>query len=147
MTEEQLNDLLHKGIDAAENGHIHSAQVFLGQIDAAQRTPEVNSYLAYCLAKGQGRLQAAARICQESLQKESHNSVHYLLLGRILLLAGKKDRAISSFRKGLKAAPDRRIIAELKQLGLRKPLMIKSLKRSNPLNRTLGKAFHRLGLR
>lgn len=147
MTEQQIEDLLNKGIEAAEKGYIHSAQVFLGQIEDTRRTPEVDSYLAYCLAKGQGRLQSAAKTCQESIRREPHNSLHYLLLGRVLLLAGEKDRAISSFRRGLKARPDRRIITELKKLGLRRPPLIRSLKRSNLLNRTLGKAFHRLGLR
>lgn len=147
MSPEQIDELLHKGIEAAEKGYIHSAQVFLGQVAEQRKTPEVRSYLAYCLAKGQGRLHAAAKICRESLKREPENPLHYLILGRILLLAGEKGKAIDAFRQGLRTGANPKIIAELKKLGLRKPAVIKSLKRNHPINRFLGRIFSSVGFR
>lgn len=147
MSPDQIEELLHKGIEAAEKGYIHSAQVFLGQVAEHRKTPEVRSYLAYCLAKGQGRMHSAAKMCRESIKREPGNSLHYLILGRILLMAGEKSKAIAAFRQGLRASPNPGIIDELKKLGLRKPAVLKSLKRNHPVNRALGRAFSIFGLR
>ncbi len=147
MSEEQIDELVQKGIEAAEKGYIHSAQVFLGQAAEQRNTPELHTYLAYCLARGQGRVSGAAKICRESIKREPNNSLHYLILGRICLMSGDKGNAIDAFRQGLKANPNPKIIAELKKLGLRKPAVIKSLKRNHPINRMLGKLFSLFGLR
>ena len=147
MSPEQVEELIHKGIEAAEKGYIHSAQVFLGQAAEHQNTPELHTYLAYCLAKGQGRIASAAKTCRESIKREPDNSLHYLILGRILMMSDEKGKAIDALRQGLQANPDQRIIDELKKLGLRKPAVIKSLKRNHPLNRFLGRVFSSLGLR
>ena len=147
MSPDQLDDLLQKGIEAAEKGYIHSAQVFLGQVAEHRNSPELNSYLAYCLAKGQGRMQSAAKTCRESIKRESNNSLHYLILGRILLLSGDKGKAIGTFRQGLRTSPNPLIIEELKKLGLRRPAVLKNLKRNHPINRALGRAFGLIGFR
>ena len=147
MSPEDLDILTQKGIEAAEKGYIHSAQVFLGQVSEHRNTPELNTYLAYCQAKGQGRMHSAAKICRESIKREPNNSLHYLILGRVLLMAGEKGKAIDAFRQGLKTSPNPKIIQELKKLGLRKPAVIKSLKRNHPLNRVLGRVFSTIGFR
>ncbi|HEY5673850.1 MAG TPA: hypothetical protein VIR78_09105 [Malonomonas sp.] len=147
MIQDQVDDLISKGIEAAEMGYIHSAQAFLDQAAEHRNTPEVLTYQAYCLAKGHGRIHSAAKICQESIQREPHNSLHYLILGRILLMAEEKDKAIGAFRQGLKTSPNQKIIAELKMLGLRKPAVLKSLQRTHPLNRVLGRVFSSIGIR
>jgi uncharacterized protein HemY len=147
MSAEELDILTQKGIEAAEKGYIHSAQVFLGQVAEHRNTPELNTYLAYCLAKGQGRMHSAAKACRESIKREPGNSLHYLILGRVLLMAGEKGKAIDAFRQGLKTSPSPKIIQELKKLGLRKPAVIKSLKRNHPINRMLGRVFSTIGFR
>jgi tetratricopeptide (TPR) repeat protein len=147
MSTDQLDELFQKGVEAIEKGYIHSAQVFLGQVAEQRNTPELHSYLAYCLAKGQGRMHSAAKICRESIKREPGNSIHYLILGRILLLSGDKGKAIDAFRQGLRTSPNPLIIEELKKLGLRRPAVIKSLKRNHPVNRVLGKVFGFIGFR
>lgn len=147
MSPNEIDTLVLKGIEAAEKGYIHSAQVFLGQASEHRNTPELHSYLAYCLAKGQGRMHSAAKVCRESIKREPHNSLHYLILGRILLMAEEKGKAIDAFRQGLKTSPNQKIIAELKRLGLRKPAVLKNLKRNHPLNRVLGRVFKTIGVR
>ena len=147
MESEQLNDLFNKGKEAVEKGYIPSAQVFFSQVAKQNSTPEVRSYLAYCLAKSQSRTQVAAKICTESIRREPDNPTHYLLLGRIHLIAGDKDKAIQVLRQGIKINNDPRILNEINRMGLRKPPVIESLKRNHPLNRFLGKILIRLGLR
>jgi len=147
MQPEELNKLLKKGKEAVEKGYIPAAQVFFSQVAEQHNTPEVRSYLAYCLAKSQGRTQVAAKTCIESIRREPDNPTHYLLLGRIHLLADDKERAMQVLRQGIKINNDPRILGEVTRLGARKPQVIQSLKRNHPLNRFLGKLFARLGLR
>lgn len=147
MTSDPLDDLLQKGIEAAEKGYIHSAQALLGQVAEHRKTPELDSYLAYCLAKEEGSMHSAAKICHESIKREPNSSLHYLILGRILLMSGEKNKAIKTFRQGLKTSPNPAIINELKKLGLRRPTVLKNLKRNHPINRVLGKALGFIGFR
>ncbi|MFO7766829.1 MAG: tetratricopeptide repeat protein [Pelovirga sp.] len=147
MQTEEINELLNKGKEAVEKGYIPSAQVFFSQVAEQQKTPEVRSYLAYCLAKSQGRTQVAAKTCTESIRREPDNPTHYLLLGRIHLLAGDKEKAIQVLRQGIKINNDQRILTEITRMGLRKEAVVKSLKRNHPLNRFLGKFLGHLGLR
>lgn len=144
---EKLEALSTKGIEAAEKGYIHSAQVFLGQVPEQQRSPELTSYLAYCQAKSESPDGPAAKTCEESIAQEPDNPTHYLILGRIMLLRGDKASAIEAFRQGLARKKDSRIANELNKLGLRRPPVIKQLSRSHPLNRYLGKLLYKLGLR
>lgn len=147
MQPEELNELLNKGKEAVERGYITSAQVFFSQIAEQHSTPEVRSYLAYCLAKSQGRSQVAAKTCIESIRREPDNPTHYLLLGRIYLLTDDKEKAVQVLRQGAKINKDQRLINEISKLGMRKAPVIKSLKRNHPVNRILGKIVARLGLR
>ncbi len=147
MDPDQLDDLLLKGIEAAEKGYIPSAQILLGQVAEHRKTPELRSYLAYCSAKGQRNLRSAAKTCHESIKREPNNSLHYLILGRILLMSGEKEKAIDTFRQGLKASPNPLILNEFKKLGLRKPAVLKNLKRNHPVNRMLGRVFCFIGCR
>jgi tetratricopeptide (TPR) repeat protein len=147
MSQNQIDDLMHKGIEAAEKGYFYSAQIFLDQVVEHRNTPEIHSYLAYCQAKSEGRIHSAAKICKESIKREPNNSLHYLILGRILLLSGNRGKAIDAFRQGLRSSPNPKIINELKKLGLRKPAVLKNLNRNHPINRTLGKIFNIIGFR
>ncbi|MBW6508617.1 MAG: hypothetical protein K0A94_03630 [Desulfuromonadales bacterium] len=147
MQPNELNDLLNKGREAVEKGYIPSAQVFFSQVAEQHNIPEVRSYLAYCLAKSQGRTQVAAKTCIESIRREPDNPTHYLLLGRIHLLTDDKDKAVQVLRQGAKINKDPRLLNEINKMGLRKPPVMTGLKRNHPLNRFLGKLLARLGLR
>lgn len=147
MQPKELNDLLNKGREAVEKGYIPSAQVFFSQVAEQHNTPEVRSYLAYCLAKSQGRTQVAAKTCIESIRREPDNPTHYLLLGRIHLLTDDKDKAVQVLRQGAKINKDPRLLNEISKMGMRKPPVMTGLKRNHPINRFLGKLFARLGMR
>lgn len=147
MEQETSNQLLAQGIQLAEAGDFNTAMIYLQRTAAQEKGPLVDSYLAYCSAQLKGPSKATAQVCQDNIARQRHNATHYLLLGRIMLLAGNRERAEKTFRLGLKAAPNPLIIEELKQLGLRSPVLFKGLDRQNILNRLLGKILSRLGLR
>ena len=147
MDEKEYEALVSKGVDAAEADEISTSIIYLNQAAKHRKSPVVQSYRAFCLAKGQGQVRSAAKICQESLSQDRSNSLHYLILGRLLLMSGDRSKAIKTFRLGLKASPNSLIIKEFKKLGLRKPVVLRQFKRSSPLNLFLGKVLSMIGLR
>lgn len=109
--------------------------------------PQYASCFAYCIARERGQYQLAMTLCEKAIAREPENTLHYLNLGRVFLLAGKKTEALDVFRRGVSQERDQRIIDELNRLGERKPPVFPFLKRSNPLNKYLGMLLKRLGLR
>jgi hypothetical protein len=127
--------------------------------------PAVESYLGYCIARERGDVREALLLCQSALNSEPNNPAHYLNLGRVLLLAQDKTRAIATFWKGISKAPGAErgvaaepskrgharehglILDELRRLGIRKQAPFPRLHRSHPLNRITGKLLATLGVR
>jgi tetratricopeptide (TPR) repeat protein len=111
------------------------------------RSPEILSNLAYCLAKEEDEFDTAVSLCNEAIETDSANVIHYLNLGRVYLLSGKKAEAIRVFRDGLLYEDNKKIKDELKKLGWRKLPIISFLPREHFLNRCFGSLLHRSRLR
>jgi tetratricopeptide (TPR) repeat protein len=110
-------------------------------------TPEMISLMGYSLAKQSGRLKEGIALCEKAVSLSPHQTEHYLNLGRVYLMANKKEPAIRVFKTGLRIRKDPRIINELKSLGIRKPPFLGSLGRDHMLNILAGKVFKLLKLR
>jgi tetratricopeptide (TPR) repeat protein len=110
-------------------------------------TPEMISLMGYSLAKQSGRLKEGIALCEKAISLSPHQSEHYLNLGRIYLMANKKEPAIRIFKTGLRIRKDPRIINELKRLGIRKPPFMSSLSRNHVINVVAGMVFKLLKLR
>lgn len=147
MPDKELNTLIRKGLAELEKGNTLLALVHFEDAARLDDSPLVRSHLAYCLARERRQLQKAATLCSTALQEEPGNPVHYLNLGRIYLLAGQKNRAIQTWRRGLKIGRIPQIVEELKKLGTRKPPVLKALGREHPANRYLGILLQKLGMR
>ena len=114
---------------------------------AEENTPLACSYLAFCLAKEEGRYKEAVALCMDARKEDPKNSDIYLNLGKVHLLAGNRKQAIQVFRLGLRLQRNSRIVNELNVLGQRKSPPIPFLQRSHPLNKYLGKILTKLWLR
>lgn len=112
-----------------------------------EESPEMLSLMGYTIASEAGQFRKGIELCLKAISLNPHNSDHYLRLGRIYLLAGKKDLAIKVFRKGLKIRKDRNIMEELKQLGCRQSPPFESLPRDHVVNKVTGKLLNTLKLR
>jgi len=113
--------------------------------------PIVLSYYGYLTAAAGKKRGEGINTCKEALKllKKSHYKFNatcpalYLNLGRAYLAVGDRKRAFDAFHKGL--ARDKKnadLLWELKKLGIRRPPVISFLKRTNPLNRFLGRIRH-----
>ena len=110
-------------------------------------SPEMLSLMGYSLAREAGQFQKGIDLCLKAIALNPHNCDHYLHLGRIYLLAKKKNIAIKIFMKGLKIRKDARILEELRLLGLRRSPPFDSLPRDHVVNRVTGKILNALKLR
>jgi Flp pilus assembly protein TadD len=147
MPPQELNALICKGLAEIERGNTLVALVHFEDAARRDNTPVVRSHLAFCLAKERRQMNKAATLCNEALQEDPGNPVHYLNLGRIYLLAGQKNRAIQTWRRGLKIGRNPQIALELRKLGLRKPPLLKALGREHPVNKYLGMMLQKMGMR
>jgi tetratricopeptide (TPR) repeat protein len=147
MTNAELKYLITQGTFAVERGNFLLGLVHFEAASEIEKTPTVDSYLGLCLAGERRQFQRALALCGVACQRDPTNSLHYLNLGRVYLIAGQKSNAIRIFRRGLKIGRNPRIVTELKNLGVRKPPVMAVLPRENPLNKYLGLLSAKLGFR
>ena len=89
MTEAE--ELFEKGVEASDTGNWISALALFEKAVQLQDKPVFHSCLAACIAKERGQYNKAVQLCNEALEKEPENPLHYLNLGRISLFQGRKD--------------------------------------------------------
>jgi tetratricopeptide (TPR) repeat protein len=147
MSAAEVEEIVAKGLTALDNDHIHLALVCFERALEIKKSPLVCSSLGFCIAAARGDFEGGIALCQEAVEAEPSNSVHYLNLGRVLTLSGRRKAAIDVFRMGMRLNKDEKIVRELDLLGTRKPPFIQSLDRKHFLNRWLGFLLTRLGFR
>lgn len=139
--------LVTKGIEALDQGNTLSALFYFERAKKLQDNPVTSSYFAFCIAKERGQISKAIELCKEAMDKEPGNTVHYLNLGRIYLLAMRRKEAITIFKEGLNHGANQQILDELNRLGMRKTPVIPFLGRSSPINKYLGIILTKMRLR
>ena len=110
--------------------------------------PQVRSFFGLVMALERGQVRASIVLCRQALESAPERPELYVNLARVYLKAGQKDDAVQVLRDGLvhdAANPD--LLATLHGLGTRHRRVVRSLPRSHPLNKYLGLAATRLGLR
>jgi tetratricopeptide (TPR) repeat protein len=76
--------------------------------------------------------------------KEAFYPLFYLNLGRAYLAGGDKGNAAEAFKKGLEADPrDSDLLWEVSKIGKRRKPVVPILKRSNPINKYIGRLLHK----
>lgn len=147
MTAEEAADLAEQALREADSGNTLIALIHLEKILKERKSPLLTSYFAYCLARERNEYHRALRLCKQAIESALPIPVLYLNLGRIFLTAGHKRQALNAFHHGLKLGRHPLIVAEIKQLGIRKKPVIPMLPRNNTCNIYLGRLLTRLTLR
>ena len=141
------DELFEKGVSFLRDNNSLGALACFEKACNIRKTPELQSYIGFCIAMERGQITEALSMCNEAISKEPNNPVLYLNLGRVYLKAKRKDDAIEILRKGLSFGdnPDIRLILE--SLGLRKKPFFTFLPRGHFLNKYAGLFLIRLKLR
>ena len=135
-----------KGLMAVDSNSL-LALVCLERAYKNVQTPEIASALGFCLAKERTQFEKALELCRSAIKSEPGIPVHYLRLGRVYLMQGKKNEAISIYLEGLKHGEDAAIREDLSLVGMRRKPVIKILRREHILNRSLGYIIDKLAQR
>jgi tetratricopeptide (TPR) repeat protein len=111
--------------------------------------PLLLSFNGFLIASIEKKYANGIRICENAIKKLDSSSRDkgslYLNLGKAYVAANRKTEAVGAFKKGLDADPENRDIQwEFKKLGTRRKPALPFLKRSNPINKYLGRFLNRL---
>ncbi len=121
MKQDNFVSIVAKGNKALSNGDEQLALVCFERALQLERNPLTCSSLAYCLAKVRGSYQEAISLAREALDSEPDNPLHHMNYGRVLFLAGNKEQALSTLRKGLDYGMHIEILRELESIGIKNP--------------------------
>ena len=137
-----------RGQESLELGHHREALAYFnGAIEIEKQLGQVKqpqarylSYYGLCLSLTGTGSHEAVRFCRVAAEMEGYRSDVCWNLGRVLLAAGRRREAHEALRWGLRLQPDHRGIRhDLIRMGARRQPMLPFLRRTNPLNRFLGR--------
>jgi tetratricopeptide (TPR) repeat protein len=147
-------DFLDEAKDLIRREKHQDALKLLG--DALEYYPENPSLLSYygCMsAVVEKDYEKGISACIQAIKNLKHLTplgqkslypMFHLNLGRAYVAAGNKTNAMNIFKKGLAADKENpNLLMELSKLGKRKKPLIPFLKRSNPINKYLGKLIYK----
>lgn len=146
MLTQSSPDFFSRGIEALQHEHLYLARVCFEKAFTAEPTPRHSSYFALALARSRGAIDEALPLAEDALRQAPDDPLHYLNLGRIYLLAGRRLEAAEIFRRGVRIERQPELLHELENLGTRRPLF-RFLHRDHLLNKHLGRLCAWLGLR
>jgi len=147
MSKVEAAELFTMGMESLKKGDTGAALDYLEKAVSLDRNPLYCSNLAICLAKEKREFKRAISLCNEAIKKDPKDSLHFLNLGRVHILADQKKDAIRILNMGMRYGENRDIIAELNKFDRRRSPLIPFLARGNPVNKVLGKLLYSLGLR
>jgi tetratricopeptide (TPR) repeat protein len=112
-------------------------------IDKDRADPRMLSYYGLCLARVESKLFEGIRLCREALTIERREPDIYYNLAQLYLISGKRTSAINLLYRGLpfeqKIGKSKKIITLIQEIVPRQKPFFKSLSRSHPLNKIIGK--------
>lgn len=137
--ETDAEELYRQGSEALQTRNFAVAFRLLRAALDQKRSPEHLSQFALALTHYTGNDKAGVALCQEAIRSEPRNPNHFLRLGTIYLISGRKKEAVRIFNLGLRVGRHAGITRILQALGQRDKPVLPFLARTNPLNKYLGK--------
>jgi tetratricopeptide (TPR) repeat protein len=140
-------DCFRRGLDALGDGRRREALALFESAISLERQlgesrPQARylSFYGLSLALAKDETREGLRFCREAVTLENYNADLRLNLGRVLLAAGRKREAFTTFCKGLELDRGHQGIRRaLRSMGLRKKPALPFLGRAHPINVLLGR--------
>jgi tetratricopeptide (TPR) repeat protein len=150
MQNRTYGDYIHEAeVLIKRNNQKEALKLLTDALEHYPGNPFIWSYQGYLEAivnkkysKGVNTCRHAFRILKEQVPfgEEFFSPILYLNLGKAYLAASKRKEAYASFQKGLEIDKENRaLLSELRKLGIRRKPPFPFFKRSNPLNKYIGK--------
>ena len=138
--------LLKEGIRLLRRGRMSKARdIIQDALAEAPDDPATMSYMGLVTALADHNFEGAEDFCAMAIEKEPENAQAHANLAWVLHLQDKRKEAVESLERALSFdAKNRDALRIRERLGVRQRPPIPGLARSNPINRSLGKAVRRL---
>jgi len=150
LSSSYLDDV--KGLLQAYN-HKGAFKMLRTALDEHPFDPFLLSYYGFLDAIVNKNYDQGVDLCKDAIDilkedvpsgKEVYYPLFYLNLGRAYLARGDKGNAAEAFKKGLEANPqDSDLLGEASNIGMRRKPVVPILKRSNPINKYIGRLLHK----
>ena len=145
----EADEALKRGLGHCRRDEWDKGLRFLGALansDQRSALPGLfYSYLGYGIARCEGRLAEGLKLCHHAVKMEFYQPENYLNLARTQLLAKDRSGAVEAIQGGLAVDPNHvELRALARELGVRRPPVVRFLSRDNPVNRLLGWLRHNL---
>jgi hypothetical protein len=142
----EVQNAVRVAIEAVERNDYAAAMRILSPLHTAGLldSPTGTSYYALCLAKTEGKFNAAAKMCQDVIDHQWFDATHHINLVKIFLAAKSRRKAVEVLERAMARLPkDETILAMRSAMGYRARPVIGFLHRDNALNIILGRMRHR----
>jgi dihydrofolate reductase len=136
-----------KGREAAQRKLFFLARNCFTRALAFGESAEIAAELSFCLASIGSDLPEALRMAEKAARSDPGNLRCRLNLGRVQILAGKRESGLTTLREGVQFGGGEEFLAELSCHSARSPAAIPSLPRNHPLNKYLGLLLRRMKAR
>jgi hypothetical protein len=111
----------------------------------SSRDPRIRAFLAASRSLINGRVREGVGACVEAIRAAFYIPDLYCALGVLLLRTGDRAKAFAAFQRGLRLDPRHRTLrTRVREMGERRPPVVRFLGRSHPANRVLGMLRARL---
>jgi len=138
-------DVLEKAIRLTKKCRFKEALALFEIGGCYRNDPVATSYYALCVAAYRKDAKVAASVCKSALKRGFYSPDIFLNLGKIYLLAKRKDLAIKAFSKGLSIDKAHKgLKKQLKRLGTRRVAPISFLPRGHAVNVLIGQITHKI---
>lgn len=143
-TESSPADLLREGLVACRGGDWRRGLDQLGRLtqiaEGGEPLPSVvYSYLGVAMARCEGRKEEGLELCRYAVKLAPAEPENRLNLARGYLILRNRRQAVKQLYVGLRLDPsDRRLRAFQEEIGRRRPVPIRFLRRDNLLNVWIG---------
>ena len=133
--------MVHEAGQYLEAGDIKAAEKCLRMgLQKAPGHPQCLAYLAVCAATGKHSLETAETLARKLTRDYPHEAAAFYALGRVVLLAGRREAAFQHFQKARRLArDDAGLQVQLDRIEPRRPAVVPFLSRNHPLNVMLGR--------
>lgn len=149
MDETTLQDKAQQGIDLCRRGEWQRGIEILAMVadekDAGTELPGLfYSYLGYGIARfDRRRLREGLALCEHGTKREFYQPENYFNLARVYLIANQRRKAIDAVVAGRQVDRRHPGLAQLhRELGIRRPPVLRFLHRDHFLNRLFGRLRH-----
>lgn len=149
MDETTLQDKAQHGIELCRRGDWQRGVEILAMVadqkDAGAELPGLfYSYLGYGIARSdRRRLREGVALCEHGTKREFYQPENYVNLARTYMIANQRRKAIEAVIAGRQVDRRHPVLAQLhRELGIRRPPVLRFLDRDHFLNRLFGRLRH-----